>query len=189
MSKDKKEEILALALYFTRLYGFDSFSYQDLSNKIGITKASIHYYFKTKEDLAIAICDKLKKDLINVENNVKEIDDFLERIMVLFNYAIEKLSYKDNCAISSLESGYCKLNHEIKIKVNELVNLEIEIIENTLKYGVDEKVLLDNIDIKMEAYTLLSLFKGSILHSRTIDTDLRLSLIEYYIKNKLTITK
>jgi len=41
--------------------GFNGFSYIDLANEIGIKTASIHYYFKTKDDLAAALVERIHK--------------------------------------------------------------------------------------------------------------------------------
>jgi TetR/AcrR family transcriptional regulator, transcriptional repressor for nem operon len=52
---DTKTKILDLAEKFTQERGFGGFSYLDLADKIGIKSASIHYHFKSKDDLAIAL--------------------------------------------------------------------------------------------------------------------------------------
>src|SRR5581483_126772 len=52
------EQILDLAetLIQTRSYG--AFSYQDIADALGITKASIHYHFATKAALGSAVVDR-----------------------------------------------------------------------------------------------------------------------------------
>lgn len=52
------EQILDLAemLIQTRSYG--AFSYQDISDALGIRKASIHYHFASKADLGAAVIDR-----------------------------------------------------------------------------------------------------------------------------------
>ncbi len=37
--------------------GYAAFSYADLSERVGIRKASIHHHFPTKEDLGTAVID------------------------------------------------------------------------------------------------------------------------------------
>ena len=52
---DRKTQILKAAADLLQARGFTSFSYQDLSDRLGITKASIHHHFPSKEDLGVAL--------------------------------------------------------------------------------------------------------------------------------------
>lgn len=56
---DTKTKILDLAESLTQTKGFNGFSYIDLANAIGIKTASIHYYFKAKDDLAAALVERI----------------------------------------------------------------------------------------------------------------------------------
>ena len=58
---DRKQEILEVAEELLLVKGFCGFSYQDLSRRLGITKASIHHHFPSKEDLGIALCDRFEE--------------------------------------------------------------------------------------------------------------------------------
>ena len=40
--------------------GYNGFSYADLSERFGIRKASIHYHFPSKADLAVAVVEKAR---------------------------------------------------------------------------------------------------------------------------------
>lgn len=52
---DTKHRILSEAETLTRARGFSGFSYADLSERIGIQKASIHHHFASKEELGLAL--------------------------------------------------------------------------------------------------------------------------------------
>lgn len=60
---DRREEILSVAELLTQQKGLNGFSYSDISNIINIKTASIHYYFKTKDDLALALVERYHKNL------------------------------------------------------------------------------------------------------------------------------
>lgn len=51
MSEDTRSIILRQAEFLIRTRGYAAFSYADLAQAAGITKASVHYHFPTKEDL------------------------------------------------------------------------------------------------------------------------------------------
>lgn len=55
MVDDRKDQILRVASELLQTRSFTSFSYQDVSDRLGITKASIHHHFPSKEDLLAAL--------------------------------------------------------------------------------------------------------------------------------------
>lgn len=54
---DTKTALLTEAEKLMRTRGYAAFSYADLSERVGIRKASIHHHFPTKEDLGTALID------------------------------------------------------------------------------------------------------------------------------------
>ncbi len=54
---DTKSALLSEAEALIRTVGYAAFSYADLSERVGIRKASIHHHFPTKEDLGTALID------------------------------------------------------------------------------------------------------------------------------------
>ena len=50
---NRKKQIMDTAEELLQKRSFSSFSYQDLSDQIGISKATIHHHFPTKDDLGV----------------------------------------------------------------------------------------------------------------------------------------
>ncbi len=57
---DRKEQILAVAGELLQTRSFRALSYQDLSDRIGISKASIHHHYPSKEDLGRALVERFR---------------------------------------------------------------------------------------------------------------------------------
>jgi TetR/AcrR family transcriptional regulator, transcriptional repressor for nem operon len=57
-----RTRLLDCAESAVRARGFDGFSYADLSAGVGIRKASVHHYFPTKADLALALIERYSAD-------------------------------------------------------------------------------------------------------------------------------
>ena len=55
MTEDTRSDILRQAEFLIRTRGYAAFSYADLAQSAGITKASVHYHFPTKEDLVTVL--------------------------------------------------------------------------------------------------------------------------------------
>lgn len=55
---DTRTQILDLAERAIRLRGYHAVSFRDIADELGIKSASIHYHFRHKEDLGLAVVDR-----------------------------------------------------------------------------------------------------------------------------------
>jgi TetR/AcrR family transcriptional repressor of nem operon len=60
-STDRKKEILEVAAELLQTRSYSSFSYADLSERLGISKASIHHHFATKQELTRALVERYRE--------------------------------------------------------------------------------------------------------------------------------
>ncbi len=56
---DTKAKILDVAERLTQTKGFNGFSYLDLADAVGIKHSGVHYHFKAKSDLALALVERI----------------------------------------------------------------------------------------------------------------------------------
>ena len=61
---DTRTAILDQAEKLIRSRSFNAFSYQDVAEGVGIRKASIHYYFPSKEDLGVALVERFRRHAV-----------------------------------------------------------------------------------------------------------------------------
>lgn len=92
---DTKTKILDLAERFTQERGFSGFSYLDIAADIGIKSASIHYHFKCKDDLAVALVSRTHemhtKSFQDLDATMKSPKKRLEYLIQYFQgYATDK---------------------------------------------------------------------------------------------------
>lgn len=59
-----KDDITQYAMNLIGGRSFSSFSYDDISREFNLTKAAVHYHFRNKEDLGVAVCDALREGLL-----------------------------------------------------------------------------------------------------------------------------
>lgn len=91
---ETKAKILDLAACFTQERGYGGFSYLDLAAEIGIKSASIHYYFKNKDDLAVALVEHTHESHMQsfqqMDATIKRPQDRLAAVIAYFqNYVAE----------------------------------------------------------------------------------------------------
>lgn len=92
MTTDTRTAILDLAENLVRSRSFNAFSYQDIADRIGIRKASIHYHFSSKEDLGVALVERFRRQALAwasalVENNTPP----RERLLAYFDFQSQNL--------------------------------------------------------------------------------------------------
>ena len=82
-----KTKILHVAERLTQTKGFNGFSYLDLAVEIGIKNSSIHYHFKAKGDLALALVERLHESHSKVfEHFDNNLDAPQKRLQALVDY-------------------------------------------------------------------------------------------------------
>ena len=68
-------KILDEAEHHTQTRGFNDFSYKDIQASLGIKTSSIHYYFPSKQDLAVAMTERYVTRFMEGLNEVAQRHD------------------------------------------------------------------------------------------------------------------
>jgi TetR/AcrR family transcriptional repressor of nem operon len=119
-----KTELLNHAELLIRTKGYSAFSYADLSNHVGIKKASIHHHFPTKENLGIILItnylQKFSLHLDTIDKNNNTVRDKLLGYRSLFTQ-----SYSDGmlplcCAMAAERATLSPPLQELSRKLFEI---------------------------------------------------------------------
>ena len=166
--KNRKEQIVNLALELLKSKGFENFSYQDIANTLGITKASIHHHFPKKADLGVALCVAIQEWHTKV----------FARISLSQCGAMEKLEQYINgllgfacgnskvCPLSSLQADITLLPLEMKIALKRLDEHELAFIATILQQGRNTKELNFLGSAQHQALLFVLTCKGALQYSR-----------------------
>jgi TetR/AcrR family transcriptional repressor of nem operon len=172
--KNRKQQIVNLALELLQSRGFDSFSYQDLSRELGITKASIHHHFPKKEDLGLALCDAIHQWHEREYNKVRALDgNTLEKLDYYINVSLRKACGMDKvCPLTSLQAGLTTLPDSMREAIRELDREEIAFFAELLQQGRDNGELKFKGSVHGQALVCLMTFKGAFQYARSHGLDL-----------------
>src|ERR1051325_2727877 len=69
-AKDTKTAIMDAAQELIQRRGANAMSYQDISEAVGIRKASIHHHFPTKDDLIEAVIERYAEDAFGLMDGI-----------------------------------------------------------------------------------------------------------------------
>ncbi len=168
MSTDTKTALLESAEHFARERGFDGFSYADLSEAVGIRKASIHYHFPTKAALSEALMDRYIETLSGMCADIKDSNarasEQLRGLIALYRVALN--DGKTLCLCVSLTTSHRSLNADVNDKITEFRSMMIDWIEAVFVLGQADQSIDGVFEPKNEARGCLALLEGAHLAAR-----------------------
>ncbi len=165
-NNDTKKEALEMAKNYLQTLGFNGFSFQTIADALGIRKASLHYYFASKEDLGIA----LLKDYETAHNNwcekVKDLSskEKLEKFSRIFT----KMGENDwlVCPTGVLSTDFNTLPAKMRKKLKDFHLMQREWVIETLDQGKKERTIKSNLDTKATADWIMSTMQGGVQLAR-----------------------
>jgi len=166
--KNRKEQIVSVALDLLQTHGFENFSYLDIANKLDITKASIHHHFPKKELLGVALCRAIQAwhkkafERILLDNTTAQerLDAYINGMM-RFACGRNKI-----CPLSSLQVDVASLTEAMQQELRIMDEQELEFIEQILAQGQREKRFVFAGDAKSQAVLTVLACKGALQYSR-----------------------
>lgn len=165
---DRKKQILELTAELLQTKVFSSFSYQDIAERLGITKAAVHSHFKTKEILGCQLID----DYIETGKELQEKADRAgpgawDRYNA-FIKGIVKLTVEENkiCSITVLQAEYCVLPESMCHRLDKIYELDRAWLSDVLQQGRDTGEMHYSGTPRDKAAMLLAVIDGAQISSR-----------------------
>ena len=164
LSKEREEQIIHAARRVFARYGFSKTTMEDITSEVEMGKASLYYYFPTKENLFQAAIKH-------------EQDEFIKKADLLFSkhtsaeeklkiYVEERLKFFHELVnLGTLSVNTVHDRHAIFLKMYEsFAEKEIGIINNIIKEGKSKGEFISNVP-KYCAELLIHLLQGLRLRS------------------------
>jgi TetR/AcrR family transcriptional repressor of nem operon len=167
-ARDTRTEILKLTQQLIQTHGYNGFSYQDISDELGIRKASIHYHFPSKEDAVLSLldlyCDKFIAWTKRAEQEYQNASDLLQAYFEFF----AKLSDNHSriCAGGALAAEWNALPGSIKKKALALIDLHRGWLKRVIKSGRGSGEFSSEGSADQQAQFIFSAIQGGLQVSR-----------------------
>ncbi len=134
--------ILESARSLLQTKGFNAFSYADISENVGIRKASIHYHFPTKKALALALIagyrQRVASELENVDSKHAAP---IARLQALVDLYAGELKAGELCLCAMLGSDIEAVPEELREGVVAFYTETVAWIAKTIEAGCEDKSL------------------------------------------------
>ncbi|WP_375788292.1 TetR/AcrR family transcriptional regulator [Bradyrhizobium sp. Pha-3] len=162
------ERILDVAQSLIVAGGYNGFSYADISDAIGIRKASIHHHFPTKAELVSALVDRYRQQTelgLNAlrEQSASPVDQL--QSYVNFWQACIRDATLPFCVCAMLAGEMPMLPDEVASRVRAHFDHLVGWLTSVLKAGADQHLLRPD----EEAQMLMASVHGAMLSARAFD--------------------
>lgn len=185
--EDTAQRILDVSQQLLQMRGYNAFSYADISEMIGIRKASIHYHFPSKSDLAKALVLRYRSTFSNLRSQIdRETDNALRKLERFANLYLEGLRNGCVCLCGMLAEDFTTLPLEVREEVKAFFNDNEAWLIKVLVEGSQAGIIHHQGTIEVEAQLLLTSLQGAQLIARSYDDANRFQLIAQRLLAGLT---
>ncbi|WP_035201378.1 TetR/AcrR family transcriptional regulator [Agrobacterium tumefaciens] len=185
------DDILASARSLLMSGGYNSFSYADISEMVGIRKASIHHHFPSKADLVRELVKRYREDgeasIVTLEQNVPDALDTLKVYANHWSKCIEDAS-RPYCICALLASELPSLPPEVATEVTKFFRFISSWLASVMERGSKQGELTLTSAPHVEAETFLATVYGAMLSARANGKPEVFSMILEPALNRLTPT-
>lgn len=126
-----REDIIQAGARLFSVHGFFATGLNDILNDASISKGAFYHHFKSKEDLAVAVLDRLREDYeLQVFQPARQIADPVERLEFMFFRLVElnESGQWKNCLLLA------RLSLEIAHPLGELSERVAEIVDTLIRF-------------------------------------------------------
>ncbi|MEY8759090.1 TetR/AcrR family transcriptional regulator [Chryseobacterium tongliaoense] len=138
-----KEKILAVASELLSDNGFNAFSFQDISNVIGIKTSSIHYYFPTKADLIVGIINYSQRQQNDLFETIKRKSPN-KKLSMLIDFYVDLAQKGKMCPIVSISSDMNNIDEQIKFELIKFYDFMVAWLAAVLEEGINTNHFVSN---------------------------------------------
>lgn len=151
----KRKEIIQLADTLIRHRGYNAFSFYDISDKIGIKTASIHYHFRAKSDLGVAVIEQQIEDLneLIVRYNQKSPLEKLDKFLRIYTCIRKE---KKVCLVGSLATDFNTLDEDVQEKLKKFSELMLNWVSSFLLEGRNQGVFYFEAEPRTKALIVIT---------------------------------
>jgi len=162
MAIGTRDALVQAAEGLMRTKGYAAFSYADLSEMIGIRKASIHHHFPTKEALGIAIVEeyiaRVRVEFQRIENTHNDLRGRLNAYVLAFRASSEG-GLLPLCG--ALAAEMAALPSGLQIITQHFFDMQLKWLTSILDKGVANGELSQDFKSRQKAFLLLSILEGA----------------------------
>lgn len=167
---DTKTQILDVAQDLIQRLGVNGMSYQDISDRVGIRKASVHTHFPKKDDLVAALLDRYSDRFVSIVDGILASTDSpevkLRRYCGLYEATLSAGNQDKACLCAMLGAELVSLNDPLIERVRYFYRANTERLVVLLEAGRQDGSFGFAGDIPAMASLIFGVLEGGMLVAR-----------------------
>jgi TetR/AcrR family transcriptional repressor of nem operon len=168
--QDTRERILDVGQDLVQRRGINGMSFQDLSDAVGIRKASVHHHFASKTDMVSALLQRYRsefgREVKPILESRKPAATKLKAYFGLFTDTLEQPGNNKGCLCGMLAAELLSLEAENVEQVRGFFRENYRFIEQILNEGCSDASLAIAGDTAAMARLVFSALEGALLVAR-----------------------
>ncbi|PDS35072.1 TetR family transcriptional regulator [Rhizobium anhuiense] len=166
---DTKTELMVRAEDLVRGRGYSGFSYADLSEAVGIRKASIHHHFPTKELLVATVLrnytERYATALVRIETHYKDALDRFDAYGRLYLTGVDKGL---GCLCAALSAELETLPDSLRLGTVSFFQAHIAWIDRIYAEGLQRKEVNGALEAGEAARMVVASLEGALMMERLL---------------------
>lgn len=166
---DTRTRLLQEATTLVRQRGYCAFSYADLASAVGIRKASIHYYFPSKEDLGVELVETYSRTFLARLRQIRhKSPGMFERLEGYAEPYREGLPDNAICLCGVFAAEADAVPEQVRTRLERFFSANITWLTDVLQEGTVRGELRPDTDPAGAARVILSCLQGALLVARSV---------------------
>ncbi|MEO9966093.1 MAG: TetR/AcrR family transcriptional regulator [Reichenbachiella sp.] len=175
-----RTQILDLGEELIRTRGFNAFSYKDISEKLGIKNAAVHYHFPSKEALGTAIIQQSIDLFIVKEKQWNQLSS-KEQLLDFINIYQKSHDKNWSCLMGALSSSVDSLPSTMQNKLTKMAEYILNRLTQTLIEGLKKGEFHFDEEPRAKAELIISSLLSSLLLSKVMHGQIFESIVQSII--------
>jgi TetR/AcrR family transcriptional regulator, transcriptional repressor for nem operon len=160
--------ILDVAEKLAQTRGYNGFSYADIAAHLGVTKASLHYHFRSKAELGRALIERYGRifgaALAAIDRQTQAPEAKLRRYVELYHSV---LSNERMCLCGMLAAEYATLPKPMQEGLKRFFDANERWLSTVLEEGLRTQAFAFKRSAKERAWLILGALEGAMLVARS----------------------
>ena len=165
---DTSQRILDIAERLVQTRGFNGFSYADIAEAMHVTKASLHYHFRSKADLGKRLIERYEKNFVAALQGIAEQEDDargkLRRYAAIYASVVRA---NRMCLCGMLAAEYGTLPEAMRDDLSHFFDENERWLVAVLKEGKRDKTLTFKGSASEAARALVGSLEGAMMIARS----------------------
>ena len=172
-STDTKQKILSLGEDLLHQKGYNAFSYHDISTRLGIKNAAVHYHFPSKSDLGVNL---VRQERLRFERTTKRVEvknaSVWEQLQAFIRIYERKMLQRNRvCIIGMLGTDFYTIPEPMQKEVRLLASYIVSWLGGVLERGRERGELYFKGNAEDKALLISSSLAASLQLSRILGNE------------------